>query len=145
VSSAAGEESGLASSFLGSIPARIPFGNKDVSMDPNFKMPDFPSFDLSESFEATSTGLLGTGISDINARTESDVNIILNGPDSFTGFPETIHELSDPTMGYILRTSLRTRASSAGRSSALARTLIQSNRQVRSSRPATSFRISRCL
>jgi hypothetical protein len=104
VSSAASEKSGLASSFLGSIPARIPFGNKDVSLDPNFKMPDFPSFDLSwNTFGATSTGLLGTGTSDINARTEADVKVILNGPDSFTGFPETIQELSDPTMGYILQ------------------------------------------
>ena len=30
------------------------------------------------------------------------MNVILNGPDSFTGFQDTIIEFTDPTMGYLL-------------------------------------------
>ena len=103
VSVSASGKSGLASSFLGSIPARIPFGNRAISLSPDSKLPDFPSLDFFwNSFAATSAGLVGAGITDIAARTQSDVSIILHGPDSFQGYQDTIVEFTDPTMGYIL-------------------------------------------
>ena len=103
VSTSASQKSGVASSFLGSIPARIPFGNKAISLSPDFKLPDFPSFDFFwNSFGATSAGLVGAGTTEIAARTQSDVNVILHGPDSFQGFQDNIAEFTDPTMGYIL-------------------------------------------
>jgi len=105
VSTTASQKSGLAGSFLGSIPARIPFGNKAISVPSgtNFQFPDFPTLNfLWNSFGATSSGLLGVGITDIAPRTESDVSVILNGPDFFTGFPNNIIEFTDPVMGYVL-------------------------------------------
>jgi hypothetical protein len=103
VSTSASEKSGLASSFLGSIPARIPFGNKAISLPSNFKLPDFPSLDFFwNSFGATSAGLIGAGTTEIGARTQSDVNVILHGPNSFQGFQDNIAEFTDPTMGYVL-------------------------------------------
>jgi hypothetical protein len=105
VSTAASQKSGLAGSFLGSIPARIPFGSKTISLPlgTNFQFPDFPTLNFRwNSFGATSSGLLGVGITDIAPRTESDVNVILNGPDFFTGFQNNIIEFTDPTMGYVL-------------------------------------------
>ena len=103
VSTSASQKSGVASSFLGSIPARIPFGNKAISLSPDFKLPEFPSFDFFwNSFGATSEGLVGDGTIEIAARTQSDANIILHGPDSFQGYQDNIVEFTDPTMGYIL-------------------------------------------
>jgi len=105
VSTAASQKSGLAGSFLGSIPARIPFGSKAISLpaDSHFQMPDFPSLNFFwNSFGATSSGLLGGGTTEIGPRTEPDVNVILNGPDFFTGFQNDIIEFTDPTMGYVL-------------------------------------------
>jgi hypothetical protein len=105
VSTAAGQKSGLAGSFLGSIPARIPFGSKAISLPPgtNFQFPDFPTLDFFwNSFGATSSGLLGVGTTEIAPRTEADVTVILDGPDFFTGFQNNIQEFTDPTMGYVL-------------------------------------------
>jgi hypothetical protein len=101
-STVASPKSGLAGSLLGSIPARIPFGNKDISLR-NIPLPDFPSLNLFwNSFGTTSSGLLGVGTTDIGSRAEADVNVILNGPDFFSGFQDNIIEFTDPTMGYFL-------------------------------------------
>jgi hypothetical protein len=105
VSTAASQKTGLAGSFLGSIPARIPFGSKAISLPSgsNFQFPDFPTLNFFwNSFGATSSGLLGAGTTEIAPRTQSEVNVILNGPDFFTGFPDNIIEFTDPTMGYVL-------------------------------------------
>ena len=103
VSTSASEKTGLASSFLGSIPARIPFGNKAISLPSNSKLPEFPSLDFFwNSFGATPDGLVGDGTTEIGARTQSDVNIILHGPGSFQGYQDNIVEFTDPTMGYVL-------------------------------------------
>ena len=105
VSTAASQKSGLAGSFLGSIPARIPFGSKAISLPSgtNFQFPDFPTLNFFwNSFGATPSGLLGVGTTEIAPRTESDVKVILHGPDFFTGFQNNIIEFTDPTMGYVL-------------------------------------------
>jgi hypothetical protein len=105
VSTAASQKSGLAGSFLGNIPARIPFGSKAISLPSgtNFQFPDFPTLNFFwNSFGATPSGLLGVGTTEIAPRTESDVKVILNGPDFFTGFQNNIIEFTDPTMGYVL-------------------------------------------
>jgi hypothetical protein len=95
----------LAGSFLGSIPARIPFGSKAISLpsSTSFQFPDFPTLNFFwNSFGATSSGLLGVGTTEIAPRTQSDVNVILHGPDFFTGFQNNINEFTDPIMGYVL-------------------------------------------
>ena len=95
VSTAASQKSGLAGSFLGSLPARVPFGSKAISLPggSNFQFPDFPSLDFFwNSFGATSAGLLGVGTTEIDARTEADVSVILSGPDSFNGLQDNIVE-----------------------------------------------------
>ena len=105
VSTAASQKSGLAGSFLGSIPARIPFGNKAISLAPdsNFQLPDFPTLNFFwNTFGATSSGLLGAGTTEIAPRTQSDVAVIVSGPDFFAGFQNNINEFTDPTMGYVL-------------------------------------------
>jgi hypothetical protein len=105
VSTAASQKSGLAASLLGSIPARIPFGSKAISLpsDSNFQFPPFPTLSFFwNSFTATDSGLLGVGTTDVESRTEADVKVTLGGPDFLIGFQNTIIELTDPTMSYVL-------------------------------------------
>jgi hypothetical protein len=121
VSSVVSEVSGLASSFLGSIPARIPFGNKDVSLDPNFKVPDFPSFDLSwDTFEAPlwdfSELASSTSMQEQSPTSTSSSTARTPLPASRKRF----RNCQTPPWAISFRTSLRTRANSAGRSSAQA-------------------------
>jgi len=105
VSSSASQKSGLAASLVGSIPARIPFGSKAFSLSPgsNYQFPEFPTlcFDW-DSFVATDLGLLGIGTADIESRTQADVTVRLGGPDFLIGFQDSIQELTDPTMSYVL-------------------------------------------
>lgn len=105
VSSSASQKSGLAASLVGSIPARIPFGNKAFTLpaNSNFQFPDFPTLSFFwNSFVATDSGLLGVGTADIESRTQADVKVTLGGPDFLIGLQDSIIELTDPTMGYVL-------------------------------------------
>lgn len=105
LSAAASNESGLAGSLLGSIPARIPFGNKAFALpaNPLYQLPDFPALVFYwNSFEVTSAGLVGNGVTSIEARTESIVKLTIAGPTSFRGTQENIQEFTDPVLSYAL-------------------------------------------
>ena len=106
VSGAVSKQSGLAGGFLSLIPPAIPFGNKDRSLPStgNFQLPDFPPLIFFwNNFTADANGLLGTGTTEIDARDQSTVKILLSGPDFFQGLPNNIQEFTDPVMGYALQ------------------------------------------
>jgi hypothetical protein len=106
VSVGAGQQSGLAGAFLGSIPPNIPFGNKDITLPPGtpFTLPDFPTLTFFwNNFTADTTGLFGSGATEIDARDQSIVKLLLSGPDFFQGTQATIQEFTDPVMGFSLQ------------------------------------------
>jgi hypothetical protein len=143
VSVAASTKSGVAGGFLGSIPARIPFGNKAFDVPAGML---FPSLNFYwKTFGATSSGLIGTGVTQIEDRAESDVKVTLTGPDSFIGFQNNIIEFTDPIMGFVLENISPDAGKFGWQISAWALSQGLSSRQVPSSRLATLARIFRCL
>lgn len=106
VSASASTKTGVAGSFLGSMPARIPFGNKAFTLPPDslFQWPDFPSLDFFwNGFNADAHGLFGAGVSSIDARQPADVAMQISGPSAFTGSQATIVEFTDPVIGYAMQ------------------------------------------
>ncbi len=86
VSVGASQQSGVAGSFLDSIPARVPFGDKAITLGP-LTFPPFPTLNLYWfSFGATPAGLVGNGQAEFEARTEPLVKVSVVGPILLLGF-----------------------------------------------------------
>jgi Bacterial Ig domain len=76
---AAGQATGIAKAVIASIPSNIPFRNSLLSL-PGLSLPDFPALVLDwQTFGATTSAIVGSGTSTIEARNQSIASVDLLG------------------------------------------------------------------
>jgi hypothetical protein len=83
----ADQVTGILTPLIAGIPSRIPFGNTDIPATPLSY--DFPTLVLDwKSFEATDSGILGTGTTTIDARDQSMVALTIEGSHRIVGYQD---------------------------------------------------------
>ncbi len=99
----AGQINGIAAPLIAGIPSRIPFRNTMLPSSPLLSPPDFPTLVPDwRSFGVTSSGILGTGTTSIEARDQTMVALTINGSHYIRGYQEDLAGGAGQTYNFTL-------------------------------------------